>query len=158
MKKILFVCTGNICRSSTAEAIAKHIAADKNVAQQFIFKSAGTSGFHQGESSDSRAIKVANQHGITFQGIYAKRITQDDIVNFDIILCMDRGHHEQLLRFADSKYHDKIFLFLQFADLKDSYIEEVDDPYYKDIKAFEDVFVLTYKAVEKIIDDNAINR
>jgi protein-tyrosine phosphatase len=60
---ILFVCTGNICRSPTAEAVMRRLVDDAGLGAEFMIDSAGIGGWHAGEPPDSRAVAVAAQHG-----------------------------------------------------------------------------------------------
>jgi len=60
---VLFVCTGNICRSPTAEAIFRKLAADAGMAETLTADSAGTHGYHVGEPPDPRAQKAAAKRG-----------------------------------------------------------------------------------------------
>lgn len=140
MKKILFVCTGNICRSPTAHAIARHKAKELGIDQNFVFDSAGTNGFHIGETPDSRSKEVGRERGISFEGIYSRQITYEDFEKFDLLLCMDRSHQRRLLQVSDAKYHEKIKLFLKFCEAQNPWNDEVIDPYYKGEQAFDRVF------------------
>ena len=81
--KILFVCTGNICRSPTAHAIARHQAKLLKLENKFTFDSAGISSYHCGEKPDSRSVKVGKSKNISFSGISSRAITNEDFENFD---------------------------------------------------------------------------
>jgi protein-tyrosine phosphatase len=151
MTKILFVCTGNICRSPTAHAIARHKVKELNL-QNIEIDSAGTSGFHKGEKPDPRSISVGSSKGIDFSGINARPITRDDFKNFDLIFGMDRGHVSILRNLCPEKFQSKIHLFLEYANVENNFDDEVIDPYYGE-KGFTEVFELIEKAVEKIIID-----
>ncbi len=137
--KILFVCTGNICRSPTAEAIARHKAKLLGL-DNFIFDSAGIEAYHAGESPDARALEVGDYYKVPFDGIIARKISADDFENFDLIMAMDKGHQERLLKIAEEKHHQKIKLFLEFCQVKNSWGNEVMDPYYSDFRVFHEVF------------------
>jgi len=148
--KILFVCTGNICRSPTAHAVARHKAKISGKENLFIFDSAATSSYHEGESPDVRSVKVAHEKGISFSGIFSRAITKKDFADFDFILCMDRGHVSRLLAISEEKYHHKIKLFLEFCAIKNFWDDEVIDPYYGGNKGFEEVFSMVENAVDNM--------
>lgn len=151
MQKILFVCTGNICRSPTAEAVARHKAKILNLEKQFIFDSAGVESHHVGEAPDPRSAQVGKNHGISFSGIFARKITNTDFENFDLIMAMDRSHYDRLMRIAPLQYRNKIKLFLQFCGVKNSWNDEVIDPYYGSSRGFDEVFNVIDLAIEKLI-------
>ena len=146
--KTLFICTGNICRSPTAEAIARHKSQELGLEKKFIFDSAGTEGFHNGEVPDSRSMQVGEERGISFSGISSRKIIASDFSDFDLIMCMDRSHQKRLLQICDPKYHEKIKLFLEFCQAKNPWNDEVVDPYYKGEQAFDMVFDVIDSALE----------
>jgi len=148
MKNILFVCTGNICRSPTAEAIARHKAKELNLEDSFSFDSAAIDGYHVGELPDFRAVEVGQERGVSFDNIFSRRITSQDFERFDYLMCMDQSHYNHLMQITPDKYKDKVKLFLEFCDFSSNFGYEVSDPYYKYGYAFEEVFELL---------DNAIN-
>ncbi|NBV05612.1 MAG: low molecular weight phosphotyrosine protein phosphatase [Proteobacteria bacterium] len=150
MKKILFVCTGNICRSPTAQAIARHKAQQLKLADKFSFDSAGTQGFHSGDLPDTRSMQVAKQRGISFDGIFSRRISATDFQEFDLLMCMDRSHQAHLLQISKPIYHDKIKLFLEFCQAKNPWNDEVIDPYYKGNQSFDMVFDVIDSALENL--------
>jgi len=87
--RVLFVCTGNICRSPTAEAVFRHFAAEANLDAEA--DSAGTRGFHFGARPDSRSVKAAAARGIDMSGQRARKVDLADFDTFDLIVALDRG-------------------------------------------------------------------
>ena len=138
-KKILFICTGNICRSPTAEAIARHKAKILGLENNFVFDSAGIEGYHAGEAPDPRSIKVGKKRGVSFSGIYSRKITNSDFTEFDLLMAMDRSHQQRLSMICSQEFKQKVKLFLPFCEAN-HLGEEVIDPYYKGADAFDKVF------------------
>lgn len=149
--KILFVCTGNICRSPSAEAIARKKAEERGL-DHLIFDSAGTSGYHEGEPSDKRTVEVGEQNGVSFKGIAARQINDEDFDKFDLILAMDRSHLSHLYNIAPAKHHDKIALFLQFCNVSNFHDDEVIDPYYGAGRGFIEVFELIDRGLDNLFE------
>ena len=151
MKKILFVCTGNICRSPTAEALARQRAKEFGLDDKFIFDSAGIEGFHVGESPDSRSVLTGMNHGVSFADIFARKVQKTDFEHFDLLMAMDRGHYSRLLAQAPKDHQHKVKLFLQFCGAKNQWNDEVIDPYYKSDHAFEEVFEVIDLAAKNLL-------
>ncbi len=147
VKSILFVCMGNICRSPTAEAIfrekARRAGIDVNV------DSAGTIGSHAREKPDHRAIKVGNECGYSFDGIKARKVTDSDFKNFDLILAMDEDNLKNLLNASSSDDHYKIKLFLEYSTELEEL--EVPDPYFGGAGGFKYVIQLVEAASDGLI-------
>ncbi|WP_419868118.1 low molecular weight protein-tyrosine-phosphatase [Chryseobacterium sp. CT-SW4] len=142
--KILMVCLGNICRSPLAEGIMK-----AKVPQDFLVDSVGTISQHEGEHPDKRAVKTAANHGIDISKQRSRPITQADIENFDKIYCMDIDIYEDVISKAkNEEQRQKISLFLTAAG--EHKTAEVPDPYWGDMKDFEEVFQLLDKGCEAI--------
>src|SRR6266704_973205 len=112
---VLFVCTGNICRSPTAEAVFRKLAAQAGLAQVILADSAGTHGYHIGEPPDPRAQDAAAKRGYDLSGLRARRFEQADFQRFDLILAMDRDHHSILLRMARPSAAHKLKLMMSYA-------------------------------------------
>ncbi len=149
MKKILFVCTGNICRSPTAHAIARHKAKILGLENSFIFDSAGTQGFHAGEAPDMRSMQVGKKRGISFSGIFSRKIKNSDFADFDFLMAMDRSHFLHLQKISPPEFIDKIKLFLPFCDAENLIGDEVIDPYYRADDSFDKV----YDAIDFALDN-----
>lgn len=150
-KKILFVCTGNICRSPTAEAIARHKAKLLGLEKDFIFDSAGIEGFHIDETPDPRSVKVGKDHGVSFDGIVSRKIMQTDFSEFDLILAMDKSHYSRMMRIAPRESYNKIKLFLKFCEVKNSWNDDVIDPYHRASGAFDEVYNIIDLALENFL-------
>lgn len=129
MLKVLFVCTGNICRSPMAEAVFQHLVNQAGLSDQFIVDSAGTEDWHAGEPAHSGTLNVLRQHHIPYHG-RSRQITPSDFSTFDYILAMDRSHLNYLQRRAGSTTA-QISLFLTPAyEAGLVSVQEVPDPYY----------------------------
>lgn len=151
MQKLLFVCTGNICRSPTAHAIALRQVKNLGLENKYLVDSAGTSSAHAGQNADSRAIKVGKLRGIDFATIKSRQIKPSDFEKFDLILAMDRSHISSLRKICPPQFENKIQLFLQYCDVENNFDDEVIDPYYGGVDGFEEVFNLIEKGVKNLI-------
>ena len=96
MKKILFVCLGNICRSPAAEGIFKQLIANEKLDGQFQIDSAGLLDYHEGENYDSRMIKHAAKRGFNLEGT-SRPFLPEDFKRFDFIIAMDNEVFETIL-------------------------------------------------------------
>jgi len=147
--RILFVCTGNICRSPTAEAVARGLAVNQGVDHLFQFDSAGIEDYHVGDPPDPRSVKAAAKRGYDLTGLRARRVTDFDFITFDHILAMDRGHLKLLERVCPSVRRQKLGLFLNYSERFEE--DEVPDPYYGNGNGFEHVLDLIEDAAMQLI-------
>ena len=95
MKRILFVCLGNICRSSSAEGVMKHLIEQAGREDEFVIDSAGILSYHQGELPDSRMCAHAARRGYNLTH-RSRPVRTDDFYNFDLIIGMDTPHDRVL--------------------------------------------------------------
>jgi protein-tyrosine phosphatase len=139
-RRLLFVCSGNICRSPLAEAIFRRLAAEAGLEDRFEVDSAGTHGWHEGDPADPRARRVGKRRGVEVTSI-ARPVVESDFERFDLILAMDRGHLRELRSRCPSALRDRIRLMRDF-DHPSRDERDVPDPYYSGEEAFERVFDL----------------
>ena len=132
--RILFVCSGNICRSPLAEAIFKAIAQEAGLSSRFTVDSAGTHGFHEGEPADPRTRRVGRAHGLEVDSI-ARPVKDSDFDAFDLIIAMDRGHRRELMARAGRDRRASVRLMREFDAQATG--QDVLDPYYGGLEGFE---------------------
>jgi protein-tyrosine phosphatase len=142
--RILFVCLGNICRSPTAEAVLRHLAAREAPRLQVEIDSAGTADYHVGAAPDPRSQRAALRRGIDISGLRARQVTAHDFLRFDLILAMDRENLRDLLAMKPDRAHAEVRLFMEYAPSLG--VLEVPDPYYRDAGGFEEVLDLAAAA------------
>lgn len=142
-RSILFVCTGNICRSPTAEAVLRHLAKEKSL--ELRIESAGLGDWHVGAPPDERAQRHARTRGYDLSAQRARQVSARDFDEFDMILAMDRGHLQALRRMAPAHHHAKIRLFVADRD--------VPDPYYGGAVGFEHVLDLVEERCRALLNE-----
>jgi len=136
------VCLGNICRSPLAEGILK----SKLPNDRFRVDSAGTAGYHIGNSPDKRSIAVAAQNGIDISDQKARKFLRYDFDCFDKIFVMDHGNLDKIRQMALTPDNlNKVALLLGE--------DEVPDPYYGNENCFMKVFVLIDRACNKLSEE-----
>jgi protein-tyrosine phosphatase len=118
-RAILFVCTGNICRSPTAEAVLRHLAAEEGL--ELHIQSAGIGDWHVGAAPDERAQHHAQNRGYDLSELRARQVAKEDFARVDLILAMDRGHLRALERMAPREHRHKVRLFVAGQDVPDPY-------------------------------------
>jgi protein-tyrosine phosphatase len=144
-RSVLFVCTGNICRSPTAEAVLRHLAHERSL--ELRIESAGLGDWHVGQPPDERARRHAGRRGYDLSAQRARKVRPRDFDEFDMILAMDGGHLRALERMAGPAHRAKIRLFASDCD--------VPDPYYGGPEGFEHVLDLVEARCRSLLEELA---
>ena len=147
---ILVVCTGNICRSPTAEGVLRAAAERRGLGERVRVASAGTHDYHVGECPDSRSIRHAKRRGYDLTALRASQVGPGDFDEYDYILAMDRGHLRILRSLAPPQARAKLGLFLEASASWKG--EDVPDPYYGGPEGFERVLDMVEEAAERWLD------
>lgn len=135
MKKILFVCLGNICRSCTAEEIMRAFVKKEGLEKEYVLDSAGLSSFHCGEKADSRMRAHAARRGYRITHL-SRPVTYSDFFDFDLIVGMDDSNVSKLRDMAPGLDEErKVVRMADYCTLVET--DCVPDPYYGGDAGFE---------------------
>ena len=127
MKRILFVCHGNICRSPMAEFVMKHLVQQAGLHDEFEIASAATSSEELGNPVYPPARQKLAEHGIDCSGKTARQLTRADYDRYDHIVAMDRNNLRNIDRLLHGDPQGKVSLLMSHAGQPD---REVADPWY----------------------------
>lgn len=126
MKRILFICHGNICRSPMAEFVMKDLVKKAGLEDQFEIASAAVSREELGNPVYPPARKIMAAHGISCDGKTARQMTSKDYSSYDYLICMDRSNLFLLERIIGNDPENKVSLLLDHAGI----YRDVADPWY----------------------------
>ena len=146
---LLFVCMGNICRSPTAEGVARHLLEREAPGFRIHLDSAGTHGYHLGAAPDARSQAAARRRGIDISALRARRLEPADFHSFDRILVMDQRNLTDARAVAPAGSTARLQLFLDYAPQQP--LREVPDPYYGEPDDFERVLDLSLAAARGLL-------
>lgn len=149
VKRLLFVCMGNICRSPTAEGVFRRVLAAQAPELQIEIDSAGTHDYHVGSPPDRRAIAAAQRRGIDLSQLRARMVAAEDFERYHLILAMDEDNLQELRRRAPAVYHERIRLLMEYAP--QAATRYVPDPYYGGAQGFEEVLDLLEEAAQGLV-------
>ena len=126
MKRILFVCHGNICRSPMAEFVMKDLIEKQGLEEQFYIESAATSTEEIGNEVYPPAKRKLAEYGISCKGKTARQMKQADYDHFDLLIGMDEWNIRNMTRICGGDPEGKIHKLLDYTNRKG----DVADPWY----------------------------
>lgn len=143
MKRIMFVCHGNICRSPMAEFIFKKMLSEEKLTEKFVVASSATSTEEiwgdVGNPVYPPAKRELLKHCITCEGKRAVQLKKSDYDKYDYFIAMDSMNVRNIMRIFGSDKDGKVSRLLDHTDEK----RDVADPWYTDR------FDVTYSDIEK---------
>ena len=126
MKKILFVCHGNICRSPMAEFVMKDLVRKEGLEDEFYIELAATSTEEIGNEVYFPAKRKLSEHGISCKGKTARQMTRSDYDRFDLLIGMDSWNIRNMNSICGGDPERKIHMLMDFTERKG----DVEDPWY----------------------------
>lgn len=126
MKKLLFICHGNICRSPMAEFVMKNLVRQAGLERGFSIESAATSTEELGNPVYPPARRKLAEHGISCAGKTARQLRREDYDRFDLLIGMDRANLRNMRRICGGDPAGKLRLLLDYTDTP----RDVADPWY----------------------------
>ena len=126
MKKILFVCLGNICRSPMAEYVFKYLVKEKGLEKEFKISSAGTSNEESGSDMHYGTKEKLNEHHIPYGKHRVRKMTKEDYNNYDYIIGMESSNIRNILRIVENDDENKVHRLLDYSSNQ----RDIADPWY----------------------------
>lgn len=126
MKKILFVCLGNICRSPMAEYVFKYLVKEKGLEREFKISSAGTSNEESGSDMHYGTKEKLDEHNIPYGKHRARKMTKEDYYNYNYIIGMESSNIRNILRIVGDDDENKVHRLLDYS----SNPRDIADPWY----------------------------
>ncbi len=144
--RIIFVCTGNICRSPMAEVTLRDLVTRSGLGRLIATSSAGTGDWHVGEQADDRTITALARQGYDGSHHRARQFDPDWYADLDLIVVLDRAQERILHNWATTDHdRNKVRLLLSF-DPEQAPLLDVPDPYYSDDALFDSVLGMIDRA------------
>lgn len=147
MKKIMFVCHGNICRSTMAESVFQYMIEKARKQGEVLVSSSGTSREEIGNPVHNGTQEILKKHKIPVIPHTARQITIQDMEAYDLLICMDERNVSNLMRMSPSRYHDKIKKLLSYAGSN----RDIADPWYSG--DFETTFQDVWKGCLHLLEE-----
>ncbi len=147
MKKIMFICTGNICRSAMADGLMKKLAKDNNKGIEVY--SCGIFA-EDGDMPTFNAIEAIKEYDVDLKPHRATNIRSSKIEDMDIILCATVSHKNNVINMYPN-LKDKIFTIKEYADFDKNDLD-IPDPWGYDIETYRFCASTINNCLEKIIN------
>ena len=149
MIKIMFVCTGNICRSPMAHHYMQKRVKDLNIEDNFLISSCGVYAC-TGEKATQNAIFVMKEYDVDMENHRATNIADTNIEDYDYIITLTTRHKEQI-RYFYPKLGNNIYTLREFVDNNEMY-KDIDDPWGLNITVYKNCALEIVEKVDKLIE------
>lgn len=151
--RVIFVCSGNICRSPAAECVFRARAARAGLLGQLAVESAGTHGLHEGDPPDPRSVRVLSRAGYPVEGT-ARELRASDFRGaraHDLYVCMDRTHERHVL--AAGAPRERVVLLRAFdaTGVGSGDAADLPDPYYGGEEGFDEMLAMIEGAMDGLL-------
>ena len=142
--RVVFVCTGNICRSPSAEAVLRHLVDEAGLDVEV--SSAGTGGWHVGDDADPRSLAALQRRGYALQHA-ARQFEEPWFDEHDLVVALDDSHRRDLLRLRPGA---EVHLLREWDPAGPG---DVPDPYYGGAQGFEEVLDMVERSCEGLLEE-----
>lgn len=146
MKKVLFVCHGNICRSPMAEAVFRHMLEERSLGERFAVDSAAVSAEEIGNPVYPEANRTLVAHGLPASNHHAWQLTRADYDRYDFFIGMDQENIYRMRQIFGGDSQRKVGLLLAYTE----HPREVEDPWYTG--RFDRVFDLITQGCQALLE------
>jgi low molecular weight protein-tyrosine phosphatase len=151
IRRIGFVCLGNIGRSPLAEHLFRHLARQMGLDAHYETTSAGTSSRYIGYPYDEHMVRLAAQHGVQYQG-FARQFQRRELESLDLILAMDGQNWAVLTAMAYTPDQQEKIRLLREFDPQGGKFAAVPDPYLQDQEKYEEVYDMIARSVLGLLE------
>lgn len=145
MKRIMFVCHGNICRSPMAEFVFKDMIKKLGREDEFCVESSATSSEELGNTIHYGTAGILKKENIPYTKRYATLLEKSDYEKYDLFICMDSRNIRNAQRILGGDFEGKIRLLMEYTgesmDVADPWYTDDFDTTYKDIKRGLEAFL-----------------
>jgi protein-tyrosine phosphatase len=154
--RVVFVCTGNICRSPMAEVVFRRLAELTGLGDRIVATSAGTGDWHVGEPADPRTLDALARCGYDGAPHRARQFSVTDFDACDLVVALDRTHDRALREWAPTEPDAaKVALLMSFQAPRSAHVGEatldVPDPYYSGPEMFDEVLGMIESACRSLL-------
>lgn len=149
MKSIIYICTGNICRSPMAHWYMQKKIKDFGNQNDYLIDSCGTSA-QSGQPATKNAIEAISEYDVDMKNHRAKYIDEVNLTNYDLIICLTESH-KNIVLYMYPNIKDKIFTLKEYIN-KDTEYKDIDDPWGFDINVYRTCAEEIVENVDKLIE------
>ena len=151
VRRVLFICLGNICRSPAADGIMHHLVEERGLSEEFYIDSAGIGSWHVGQLPDRRMRQCGVRHGYVFDH-RARQFSPADFDRFDLIVVMDEENYRDVTRQMRSEADRKKVVRIRDYFRSHAGQQTVPDPYYGTDRDFDFAVELLKDACAGLLD------